>query len=430
MRSHYIGLLALLSFVSVTAAQEPVSFTLQAGRHDLKNVPVCVPLSLTKEQVRDTNALVVAGKETLAGQLITPAITTEHIKPAKNGLVRRDLHFILPELKADESVAVTFKPRTLQPLQLRWGGGDGKEFPELSYIDPETGKQRAILRYMNQGYDKSTPEKRDRTYKVFHHLYDPAGKRFVTNGGECDVPLGEKQKLLYPHHRGLMFAFNRISYGDKQQADTWHCGKGEHQLHVQFVHLNGAAGQVLGRHRTLIDWHGRDDALFAKEERELTVYNVPGGTLVEFAARLKTVNGPVKLDGDPQHAGFQFRAANEVAEKTAAQTYYLRPDGKDAPGKTRNLPEVKTHIDLPWNAMSFVLGGKRYTAVYMNHPRNPGESRWSERDYGRFGCYFAFDLSADRPLVVNYRLWLQDGEMTAEQATALSHAFVAPPTSK
>jgi hypothetical protein len=388
-----------------------------------------VPLSLPKEHVKIVDAVVVVDRATLAGQLTAPAITTEHVKPAKSGQVRRDLHFILPAIQAGASVAVTVKIGALtsvpDPVVLRWR--DSPEFPELLRTDPGQDMHRPILRYMNQGYDKSTPDKRDRTYKVFHHLYDPAGKRFVSNGGECDVPPGEKQKLLYPHHRGLMFAFNRISYGDKQQADTWHCNKGEHQSHAKYLKVQG--GQVLGRQRTLIDWHGRDDAVFAKEERELTAYNVPGGTLVEFASRLRTANGPVKLDGDPQHAGFQFRAANEVAARTAAQTYYLRPDGKDEPGKTRNWPEVKTHVNLPWNAMSFVLGGKRYTAVYMNHPRNPGESRWSERDYGRFGCYFAYELTADRPLVVNYRLWLQDGDMTGEQAAALSNAFIAPPQS-
>ncbi|MBM4072231.1 MAG: hypothetical protein FJ271_25385 [Planctomycetes bacterium] len=431
MRIQFLSLLTLWTLAgSVSALEKSLSITLTAGKHDLKDVPVCVPLSLPKEQAKHGDAEVSAGEAMLVGQLTPPSITTEDVRPAKDGLVRRDLHFRVPALMAGQSITVTVKTRALTPVPdptvLKWLGES--RGTELVLAARTRDKRRPILRYMNQAYDKSTPDRRDRTYKVFHHLYDLAGKGFVTNGGENDLKSGEKKKLLYPHHRGLMFAFNRISYGDKQQADTWHCNKGEHQSHVRF--LNEEAGQVLGRHRALIDWHGRDDAVFAKEERELTVYNMAGGTLVEFAARLRTANGPIKLDGDPQHAGFQFRAANEVAATTAAQTYYLRPDGKDEPGKTRNWPEVKTHINLPWNAMSFVLGGKRYTAVYLNHPRNPGESRWSERDYGRFGCYFAYELTAERPLVVNYRIWLQNGEMTGEQATALSNAFVAPPTSK
>src|SRR5207302_7663832 len=138
--------------------------------------------------------------------------------------------------------------------------------------------------------------------------------------------------------------------------------------------LSTEEGAVLGRHRVAIAWHGPDQEVFAREEREMTVYGMDGGTLVEFASRLKTTGGKVRLDGDPQHAGFQFRAANDVAEKTAKETYYLRPDGKGKPGDTRNWePKTKKGpINLPWDAMSFVLDGKRYTVAYLNHPDNPG----------------------------------------------------------
>jgi hypothetical protein len=283
---------------------------------------------------------------------------------------------------------------------------------------------------MYRPYDPSTPEARDRTYKVFHHLYDPEGKRLVTNGGQADLQPGEKQKFHFPHHRGLMFAYMRCTYGDGKgtTADTWHAKPGDtHESHEGFAKVE--VGELLGRHRVLVDWHGPKKEVFAKEERELTVYNVPGGTLVDFVARLKTTGGTVKLDGDPQHAGFQFRAHNDVAMKTAGQTYYVRPDGKGEPGKTRNWDsKKKAPVNLPWDAMSFVLDGQRYTTAYLNHPSNPGESRWSERDYGRFGCYFPYELTPERPLVVRYRVWLQNGEMTVPDVAALHTNFVEPPT--
>ena len=87
----------------------------------------------------------------------------------------------------------------------------------------------------------------------------------------------------------------------------------------------------------------------------------------------------------------------------------------------------ETMVDLPWYAMSFVLGKQRHTVCYLNHPSNPKETRFSERDYGRFGGYFEREITEESPLVVNYRLWLQNGEMTAEQAQALRTAFAAPP---
>ena len=92
----------------------------------------------------------------------------------------------------------------------------------------------------------------------------------------------------------------------------------------------------------------------------------PGGTLVDWRSKLTSkVDEPVQLDGDPQHAGFHFRADQEVAATTKAETYYLRPDGKGRPGETRNWdPKTKQGpVNLPWDAMSFVVGGKRYTAA-------------------------------------------------------------------
>jgi hypothetical protein len=230
---------------------------------------------------------------------------------------------------------------------------------------------------------------------------------------------------LYPHHRGLFYGFNRISYGDGKQADTWHCGRGESQVHTGLV--ASEAGPVLGRHQVRIDWHGQDRKVFAREVREMTVYNVPGGTMIEFASRLQTAAGKVKLDGDPQHAGFQFRASQDVPDKTAALTYYVRPDGKDQPGSLRNWPDDPRQENLPWHAMSIVLGEKRYTIAYLDKPTNPKPARYSERDYGRFGSYFEYELDEEHPLDVNYRLWLVEGEMTVEDVTRLSRNFREPP---
>jgi hypothetical protein len=184
---------------------------------------------------------------------------------------------------------------------------------------------------------------------------------------------------------------------------------------------------VLGRHTVAIDWHGKDDGVFAKELREISIYRTEQGMLLEFASRLSTAGGEVKLDGDPQHAGFQFRASQDVPDKTAKQTYYLRPDGQGEPGKFRNWPGDKTHVNLPWNALSIVLDDQRYTVCYLDRPENPKESRFSERDYGRFGSYFEYQLAKDRPLDLNYRLWIQPGEMTVEQVDAKSQDFVSPP---
>jgi hypothetical protein len=414
-----------------------ITLIVTPGTHGNKSGPVCVALSLPASLANATIVKLPVKRTNIPGydgtafycQLTPPGIATEGIEPSQPGLVRRDLHLRLPDLGPGSILEMSGSASDIAK------GSNPPAFAKyFSWKDTpgdhtDLRMERLVLRYMYRAYDSSSPQARDKTYKVFHHLFDPFGKRLVTNGGQTDDNIADPKKLLYPHHRGLMYAFNRITYDGNKKADTWHAQAGDtHQEHVKF--LSTEVGSSLGRHRVLIDWHGPKNEVFAKEERELTVYYPTAGhTLVEFVSRLSTTGGPVKLDGDPQHAGFQFRAANAVAEKTAKQTYFLRPDGKGGLGETRNWdPKTrKGPVNLPWDAMSFVLDGKRYTVAYLNHPSNPGEQRYSERDYGRFGCYFEAEVTKDRPLVVRYRVWLQEGEMTVPQVQALSTAFVDPP---
>jgi hypothetical protein len=416
------------------AQEKGITVTVTVDKIVSAATPVCVPLSLPKDMASwDAVTAIANAKTTVQGQLTAPGVLTDSIKPSPDNLVRRDLHFVVNSSLLDATTAkkagtftLRFKKTVISKdeLYFSWKNREGR-FADLMRQD--TDGNRHVLRYMYQAYDPSTADNRNLTYKVFHHLYDVRGRQ-VTNGGHNDNP--KVLQKFYPHHRGIQMGFNKCSYGEglKKKADVWHCQKDDHQSHEGF--LNAEAGNVLGRHRVAVDWHGAGKEVFVKEERELTVYKTPSGRLVEFAARLKPVSGTVKLDGDPQHAGFQFRAHNDVFEKTSKQTYYLRPDGKGKLGETRNWGDKKSKIqpvNLPWNAMSFVLDDKRYTVCYLDHPNNPRESRHSERDYGRFGCYFEKEITPERPLVLNYRLWLQDGEMMVEDVQALYDSFASPP---
>lgn len=402
------------------AASNSYNLTVRAGKHDRTNTPVVVllresetqanlnPVTLAKAQ---SVKLTDAAGNCLAAQLTAPGLLAE--SAATGGVVVRQLHFILPCLKKGQSLELVAAVSTdaERAEGFAWKDTPG-EHSELSFAT------RPVLRYVYKGYEAAKKEG-DKHFKVYHHLYDPAGTRFVTKG----EPTG-----LYPHHRGLFFGFSRISYGDGKRVNTWGCEGDHHQSHEKF--LAEEVGPVLGRHAVAVDWHGQGKEVFAAERRELTVYSLPGGLLVEFASRLSSTVGKVKLDGDPQHAGFQFRAAEEVAAKNQKLTYYLRPDGKGAPGETRNWSHKDPRADcvnLPWKAMSFVLCDKRYTAVYVDKPTNPKEARHSERPYGRFGSYFEYELDEGKDLAINYRLWLRDGEVTADEAAALSADFVDPP---
>lgn len=279
---------------------------------------------------------------------------------------------------------------------------------------------RNVFRYDYERIDESSPERREQTYKVFHHVYDVEGKSFITKG-----PGGK-----YTHHRGIFFGFNKVSYtdaaGKTHNVDIWHC-KNAYQTHEKVLSQTGGKDRAV--QRLAIDWHGEGGEVFLKEERQLTIAMVDGGLQVDFESTLTPAVPQVTLDGDPQHAGFQFRASNEVAEATAGQTCYIRPGtGKGEPGQTINWKKGSPKsdpalVDLPWKGMSFVVEGRRYTAVYLDRPGNPKPAVHSERDYGRFGSYFVAALTPDKPLTVRYRLVIVKGELSPDEISNLSAQF-------
>lgn len=256
-------------------------------------------------------------------------------------------------------------------------------------------------------------KEREATYKPFHHLFDNSGT-LVTKGAGGQ----------FTHHRGIFLGFSKVTYGSNVKVDIWHCKDDTHQAFQKVLVRD--SGPVLASEIDQINWNGKNKETFAVEERQLVVYKVPGGQLVEFQSVVRTTGGPVLLDGDPQHAGFHFRASNYVSEKTSKETIYIRPDGEDKPGASRNWPDLKTHVNLPWNAMSFVLNDKRYTALYLDSPTNPKEARFSERPYGRFGSYFVTEITKEKPLKLKYQIWLQEGKIDTESAKLKSQSFIDP----
>jgi len=292
-----------------------------------------------------------------------------------------------------------------------WVDTEG-EYMDLLYNGKKT------VRYV---YERMDPENREATYKPFHQVYNAEGTDFITKGA------GGK----FTHHRGIYFGFSKCKFttpdGKEANVDSWHC-KRAYQTHEEV--LESAAGEDSAMHKLRIHWQTDEGLVFIKEERQMTFAPLEGGVMVDFNSTLSTDLDEVVLDGDPQHAGFHFRASNEVNDETAGQTYYIRPkSGKGEPGKTinwnKNDEDLKV-TNVPWKAMSFVVGGERYTVLYLDHPSNPKPARYSERPYGRFGSYFVSAVNPESSLSVQYRLHIRKGEMTAEECEKLHAEWLAP----
>jgi hypothetical protein len=321
--------------------------------------------------------------------------------------------FVLPKLASGSEVeveaeitAAAASATTAEP-RLRWAEEPGAAALLLGGTP--------VIRYEMPSYDESSESARLKSYKPFHHVFDPGTGILITKGDGGQ----------FTHHRGIFFGYNRISHGEgkKTSSDCWHCKRPARQEHRSVI--GQEAGAVEGLQRVAIDWIGSDARKLLDEVRELAIVPVSGGTVIDFASRLEA-GEPIRLDGDPQHSGVHFRASNEVHESTKGQTYYLRPGVKAEPGDYRNWPADKTYVNAPWHAASFVVGGRRSTVLRVNRPANPGEARMSERDYGRFGSYFEYELTPDRPLEVGYRFWVQSGELSLDEAARIAADYARP----
>ncbi|MBC7820036.1 MAG: PmoA family protein [Planctomycetaceae bacterium] len=282
--------------------------------------------------------------------------------------------------------------------KFRWTDG-----PQTGTTDLLLG-DKPVVRYMALPYDNSTKEREHDTYKVYHHVFAPDGTTILTKG-----PGGQ-----FTHHRGLYCAWNKTNYEGKTD-DFWHCTKGASQRHVKF--LDKTADAQHGAATVEIHWADADAKPVIIETRSVDVRRAPARTTgwqIDWRTSLASQRGEIKLEGDRQHAGFQYRAAQVVSEQKSAR--YIRPAGfPDKPeaveaGDTGDPP---AHSNLPWCAMTYPIEGQQVTVCYFEDPSLPKPSFFSERPYGRFGAFFKTTLSADKPLRLRYRLVITTGEPPA-----------------
>jgi len=246
---------------------------------------------------------------------------------------------------------------------------------------------RVVVRYM-YAYDKSSPARLLETYKPYLHVFDPEGQAPITKG-----PGGN-----YTHHRGVFVGWNRLGFGGKSY-DRWHM-KGGEQVHQKFAGQRD--GPAEAAFTSLVHWNDEAGQPVVVEERTTTVRRAPAPAylLIDLVTRLSAPRGDVVLDGDPEHAGVQYRPAAEVDAK---QTVYVFP---------REGADPKKDTDYPWVGETYTLGDKRYSVVHFNHPDNPKGTVYSAyRDYGRFGAFFKKDIRSGESLTLKYRFLVAAGEM-------------------
>jgi hypothetical protein len=246
---------------------------------------------------------------------------------------------------------------------------------------------RIAGRYMYE-YDNSDEKKLAETYKPYLHLFDNQGLVQITKGPDGG----------FTHHRGIFIGWNKILWNGKTY-DRWHM-KGGDQIHRKFKLQK--ADNNHATFTSVVDWTDENGKPFITEERKQTFLRAPGPAyeIIDFESRIKAVAGDIVLDGDVEHAGIHFVPPNEIDK---AKTLYIFPGQNVNPRKDDNLP---------WIAETFVLNGKPYSVVQMNHPGNPGDSKVSAyRNYARFGYFAKKPIKAGEDFTFRYRFLIAEGKM-------------------
>ncbi len=257
-------------------------------------------------------------------------------------------------------------------------------------------ESNVIARFMT-AHDISTPERHSDTYKPYLHVFDPSGTVQITKG-----PGGQ-----FTHHRGVFLGWNKISYEGKTY-DRWHMKNGD-QIVRSLTSTPGEAAQLTEQ----IEWQGEGDVPVILNEERRTTFTTPAKPFylaIDLRTSLKTLKGEAKLDGDPEHAGAQFRPSEKI---DPSKTTYLFP------GTNIDAHKAK---DIPWVAEIFTVEGKTFTALALNHPTNPKDTATSAyRDYGRFGFFAKGSATAEAPFTLHYKWLIAEGEV--RDAATLQQAY-------
>lgn len=374
---HPIQALAGLALATTpVAAQVPdVAVELHPGAIEHREAPVSVELRLGRDLPADLpleadwSASVTTGSDSIPAQADLVLDAERHPR----GILVR---WVEPLLPADDMVyrAITLRradPSTVERFRFRVSQGQ----LDLAFGDQPVWRDVAVW----------DPERYSETYKPFLHLFAPDAPVLLTKG------VGG----TYSHHRGVFLGWGKTS-AEGRTVNFWHMPPSEsYQRLVGNDLAQRRAGSVAARSVSTVRWYTKEGEALVEDERDLTTWRVAGGWLLDYVIELRSLAGEVKLDGDPPHGGFQFRAAQSVAEDESCT--YLRPESAVDQGNDN-------WAECAWVAARFPIDGRQYEVVFFDHPDNPRPTVYNTRAYGRFGPFFRATLKEGEPLVVRYRL--------------------------
>jgi len=397
------GLLLVTNLAAGQAAEtNVVTVTVAAPDHDVREAPV----SITVPPFAASTANLAGGNDTYPCQIGAP----EDLNPANSRLT-----WIVRDLKRGEkrtyrlAVAPAATPGTGVELKRN---GENVDF----YVN---GK-------LFTRYDTTTgPNK-----PYFYPVNAPTGGQVVRH---WPVEKTEGETTDHPHHRGLWF-----THGVVNGVDFWLESKGTGKtVHTGYDTIE--SGPVYGLMRAKTDWLRPDGQKIAEDKREVRVYNLAGGYLMDFAITVKAVGGPL-VWGDSKEGTFALRVADSMRAKVEK--------GKVAEGHILNAAGDKDAAAwgkaAAWCDFYGPVDGQMVGVAIFDDPRNPRHpTTWHVRDYGLFAAN-PFGLHDFNPkqnprgkgdltvpegetITFRYRLFFHAGTPKEARIAEVWQAFAAPP---
>ncbi|MBE0537498.1 MAG: PmoA family protein [Phycisphaerae bacterium] len=265
----------------------------------------------------------------------------------------------------------------------------------------------------------------------------PAGKSALYNRGGFIHPLwspaGAELTNIHPadhiHHMGLWMPWTQTRF-EGRNIDFWNIADGKGT--VRFVKFAGTTeGPVFGGFRSIqehVDLKAPGGEKVAlNEEWDVRVWNTGGADkgfwVVDFVSTQECASSsPLELPAY-RYGGFGFRATAEWKQGVAN---YLTNEGKTR----KDGHGTRARWCIAYGATSKGDNG----IVFMSHPSNhefPEPMRlWPSGDIFFNWCPIQekdWVLEPGKKYVFNYRMYVYDGKMTAEQAERCWQDFGNPP---
>lgn len=230
----------------------------------------------------------------------------------------------------------------------------------------------------------------------------------------------------HPHHRSLWF-----THGAVNGVDFWsESPRAGRTVHREFLTLAG--GPVLGVIRARTDWLSPEGKKVCEDVREVRIYRMPGGRLLDFHIEVRATEGPVTF-GDTKEGSFGLRVATPLQVR-GGQGHILNAAGQKDQGAWGKR--------APWCDYFGPLGGEVVGIAVFDHPQNLRHpTYWHVRDYGLFAVNpfgihdFTgaaagsgdYTLPAGGTLSLLYRVWIHRGDPEAAQVERHYRSFAQPP---